>query len=316
MAHGERRLARGRPMELDTTLTFDGPPSAAAYMLAAVLRPRRPPRTGGVEFPPLRIRWTGFTTSSRDRLAFQRMTGLGDEARLDLLLPHFTGFRALMVLLTHSTFPLPIWRALQVRNGLRLLQETDDQEPVLEAWVAGQRVLENGVEVDLRSSLRSRGKPVWESLNTFYYRGSFPRTGDASTAPIRPPSADGPVVATWTAARGLGLKAGRLTGDYNPVHWSDVYARRLGFARGSFLHPQVAIGQCLARLPAPSRGSPFHLDTWIRGQVHAGLEVALRMSREPGGSVFELRSGTEARPALIGRTSERAQAGAWDYDSR
>jgi hypothetical protein len=75
-------------------------------------------------------------------------------------------------------------------------------------------------------------------------------------------------VATWKVARGLGLKAARLTGDCNPVHWSGVYARRLGFAGGSFLHPQVAIAQCLAYLSAPSPGPPFNLDTWIRGQVY------------------------------------------------
>jgi hypothetical protein len=129
-------------MRLDTTLAFDGPPSAAAYMLGAALPPRRSPQTGGVRFLPLRVRWTGFTTGSRDRLAIQRKTGLADDARLDLVLPRFTGFRALMVLLTHPTFPLPIWRALQIRNGLRLLREADGEEPGLEAWVAGQRVLD------------------------------------------------------------------------------------------------------------------------------------------------------------------------------
>jgi hypothetical protein len=243
------------------------------------------------------------------------MTGLGDDARLDLLLPHFTGFRALMVLLTHPTFPLPIWRALQVRNSLRLLRETGGEEPVLEARVAGQRVLEKGVEVDLYSSLDSPGGPSWESVNTFYYRGSFPRGGNALEPPGRPPSTDGQAVATWTAARGLGLKAARLTGDFNPVHWSGVYARRLGFARGPFLHPQVAIGQCLANLPAPSRGSALRLDTWIRGQVYAGHQVTLQSSSGPGGSVFELRCGTEARPALVGRTSGNPLAGDGQHDA-
>jgi hypothetical protein len=216
----------------------------------------------------------------------------------------------LMVLLTHPTFPLPVWRALQVRNSLRLLRETDGEEPVLEAWVAGQRVLEKGVEVDLRSSLKSRGGPLWESVNTFYYRGSFPRAGDVPVSPGRPPSADGQVGATWEAPRGVGLRTARLTGDYNPVHWSGVYATRLGFARGPFLHPQVAIAQCLAHLAAPLREPPLRLDTWIRGQVYAGLQVALRTSSGPGGSVFELRCGTEARPALVGRTSGNPRAGA------
>jgi hypothetical protein len=298
-------------MSLDMSLDFDGPPSAAAYMLGAILRQGRSRPTGVVEFPPLRIRWTGFTTSARDRLAIQRLTGLPDDARLDLLLPHFTGFRALMALLTHRTFPFPIWRALQIRNGLRLLRRTDGKESVLEAWVADQRALEKGVETDIRSSLVSRGVPSWESVNTFYYRGRFPQAGTASTFASRPPSTDGQVVARWKAPRGLGLRAAGLTGDFNPVHWSGVYARRLGFSGGSFLHPQVAIGQCLSHLSAPSRGPPLGLDTWIRGQVYAGRELALRMSPVPNGSVFELGCGAEARAALVGRMSVETQAGDW-----
>lgn len=296
-------------MNLGPTLTFSGPPSATAYMLGALLRARPWRRPDGIAFPPLRLRWIGFATRSRDRLAIQRMTGLPDDARLDLLSPQFTGFRALMFLLTHSTFPLPIWRALQVRNSLRLLREPDAEEPVLEAWVAGQRVLEKGVEVDLCTSLKSRGQPSWESVNTFYYRGTFPRTGSVPGSPGRPPSVDGHAAATWKAARGLGLDAARLTGDYNPAHWSSVYARRLGFAGGAFLHPQVAIGQCVARLPAAARGTPLRLDVWVRGQVFTGRDVALRVAPAPGGSVFDLRCGAEERPALIGRTSEKPLAG-------
>jgi len=40
--------------------------------------------------------------------------------RLSVLLPHVSGFRLLMVLLTHAAWQLPIWGALQVHNRLLL----------------------------------------------------------------------------------------------------------------------------------------------------------------------------------------------------
>jgi hypothetical protein len=176
------------------------------------------------------------------------LTGLGGDARLDLLAPHVTGFRALMALLTHAAVPLPIGRALQVRNRLVLHRPATGDAPVLKAWVAGQRTLEKGLEVDLRTALRDHGGTIWEGETAFYYPGSFLGPGETPSEAARPPPCRGPVLATWRAPSGVGLRTGRLTGDFNPLHYSRRYARRRGFS-GPFLHPQLALGQCLARLP-------------------------------------------------------------------
>jgi hypothetical protein len=105
------------------------------------------------------------------------------------------------------------------------------------------------------------------------------------------------VVATWRAPSGVGLRTGRLTGDFNPLHYSRRYARRRGFS-GPFLHPQLALGQCLARLPGRDPGLPLRLDVWVRGQVYAGADVRLLAGSD---GTFALRCGAEERPALMGR---------------
>ncbi len=282
------------------TLEYRGPPSAAGYMLPAMLRSPRSREAGGVSFPPLRLRWDGFDTPARDRAAIERLTGLGDEARLGLLAPHVTGFRALMALLTHRSFPLPIWRALQVRNHLVVHRPSEGAGRVLEAGVVGGRVLEKGVEVDVRTALRERGELVWESLSSFYYRGRFLGPGETPAVAERPPAVEGGALASWRMAGGGGLRLARLNGDYNPLHWSAAYARRRGFG-GAFHHPQLAVGQSLARLPPPGTAAPLRLDFWVRGQVYAGADVELHASRQGGATVFALNLGGDARPALVGR---------------
>lgn len=289
-------------MSAGAVLRYEGPPSAAAYMLGAVVRGAGPRQLRGLVFPPLRLHWSRFGTGARDRVAIQRVTGLGEDGRMALLAPHFTGFRALMALLTHASLPLPIWRALQVRNRLLLHRYPTGDELELEAGVTGQRVLEKGLEVDVLSVVRERDRPVWESLSTFYYRGQFLEAGQTPATPERPPSIEGGTVASWRVPSGGGWRVARLTGDFNPLHWSARYARRRGF-HGAFLHPQLAVGQCLARLPAANPGLPQRLDFWVRGQVYAGVEVHLRAAIEDGSILFTLQSGDEARPALVGRWS-------------
>jgi hypothetical protein len=270
-------------------------------MLGAMVPKRAVSPVDGLVVPPLRLRWAPFALRSRDLASIQRLTGLPGDARLELVAAHFTAFRALMAVLTHPTFPLPIWRALQVRNRIRLLRPLDAAGLELEVHVAGQRLLEKGLEVDLRSAIGSAAGLAWEADSTFYYRGSFPRPGERPTSAPRPPAVEGPVAATWKAPGGTGWEVGRQTGDHNPLHWSGPYARRQGF-RGAFLHPPLVLGQCLARLPSPPRGPPLLLEAWVRGQVHVGDALRLHAAQADG-LLFSLATGSDERPALVGRLS-------------
>ncbi len=287
-------------MAAETTLEHAGPPSALAYMLGAMV-PKRAPRPGQeLVVPPLRLSWAPFSIPSRDLASIQRLTELPGDARLALVAAHFTAFRALMAVLTHPTYPLPIWRALQVRNRIRLLRPLDAPGLELVVRVSGRRVLEKGLEVDLRSEVRSAAGLAWEADNTFYYRGSFPGRGERPGSVPRPPVVEGRPATTWRAPTGIGWAVGRRTGDHNPLHWSGPYARRLGFQR-AFLHPPLVLGQCLARLPAPAPGARLRVEAWVRGQVYEGDEV--RLSVDPAGAEarFALATAGDARPALVGR---------------
>jgi acyl dehydratase len=269
-------------------------------MLGAMV-PKRAPHPGdGLVVPPLRLRWVPFSVPSRDLDSIQRLTELPGDARLDLVAAHFTAFRALMAVLTHPAYPLPIWRALQVRNRLRLLRPLDAAGLELEVRVSGERRLEKGLEVDLRTEVRSAAGLAWEADNTFYYRGSFPGPGGHPASASRPPAVEGSVLSTWRAPAGTGWAVGRRTGDLNPLHWSGRYARRLGFRR-AFLHPPLVLGQCLARLPAPAPGTPLQGEAWVRGQGYEGDEVHLRVQTTGTESRFALATATDARPALVGR---------------
>jgi hypothetical protein len=287
----------GGAMLSEAHLEFRSRPSTTAFMLRAFYPVRL---RHGLPFPPLRATWRQHRIDRRRLGDLLRLTGLGAEHGLPVLYPHVLGFPLQMVILTHPAFPLPIWRVLQIRN--QLLQHRPippDAHLDLTTRVAGQRVLQKGVEVDLHTTAWVEREVVWESLNTFYYRGRFGEAGPPSPTAATPDPGE-EVVGRWRTPAGGGLRFGGLTGDYNGLHWWSAYARLLGFRR-AFHHPQLVLGQALSRLPAPAPGAAQRLDAWLKGPVYQRSSVSLRARPDAGGTVFAVVAEGEQRPAIVGR---------------
>ena len=292
-------------------------PSAAVFMLRAFHR--RPPP--GTPWPALR--WEGARVPAQVLASFERLTGLACAPALPSVLLHTWALRPLMAVLTDTGFPLPIWQALQLRTRLRrhrLL--TAGGCWTLRVDVVAERRLPKGCEIDLRTRLHDADGPAWDSVTTFYWRGR--RRGDDAASPL----ADLPSLPTrtstgpcWRAGRDAGWRFGALTGDYNPLHWSDAWARRMGFA-GAFQHPSRAAAEALARLdPALAGGAPAQqLELWFRGPVRYGCALALAHAGAADHGSFALHAGEDPRPAIVGRWGAGADAApsstVFDADAR
>ncbi len=285
-------------MNTSLSIEFDHCPSALAFMLNA-LRPSPGLRSAGC-FPPIIVRWRKHRVDRSQLLDFLQLTGLRADASLPMIYPHVFGFRLQMVVLTHPTFPIPIWRALQIRNHLVQHRSIPlDSALDLETCVAGQRILEKGAEVDLRTTVSVGAERMWESLNTFYYRGRFGRPETASTL-SNSPQIPTPIVAQWHLPSGVGWRFARMTGDYNGIHRWHWYARLSGFQQ-AFFHPQMVAGQCMSHLPAPDPEKPQRLDLWLKGPVYFNSVVSLRAATVENVTAFALTLRGDERPVILGR---------------
>lgn len=277
-------------------LHYAAPPSALAFMARAFVPS---PGFDRASLPDIEVRLTGYRIPPAALASFHALTGLPHDGALSMLAPHVFGFRLLMTVVTHPKFPLPIWNSLQVRNQLRLHRRLAADQPLdYVTRICAARVLAKGVEFDLHSTASDGEGVAWESVNTFYYRGRFGEpTADDRGA--QAPDVPGRETAVWTMNERVGRKAGELTGDYNGIHTWDRYARRFGF-RGAFHHPQVVIGQALARLGEHS-AAPGSLETWLKGPVYYGEHVTLRAEEFQGERVFAVLPASDPRPAIVGR---------------
>lgn len=278
-------------------LKFDRRPSAIAFMLRALCPSRG--LGAGKQIAPVSASWSRKGIDPAEFEEFLRLTGLSADGGVPILYPHVFGFRLIMAVLTHPAFPLPIWRALQIRNRLRQHAPIDaDAMLDLTTAVGACRVLGKGVEIDLNTAVQQRGRLVWESVNTFYYRGSY-GGAEAVPAAARPPEVAEEEAARWRTLSSPGWRFARLTGDYNGIHSWDWYARLFGF-RKAFHHPQLILGQCMARLPRPVERPAQELDAWLKGPVAYDSDVRLCASERSAGVSFALTTVHDSRPAIIG----------------
>lgn len=282
-------------MSAPTPLQFGHTPSALRYM-AQALRPR-----SGGDLPVLDARWLGAVAGAARCADFERLTGLPCTPALPLPFVHAWSLRLQMALLTHPAFPLPIWRALQLRNRLRQHRPlAPDTRVDLRTRVAAQRRLDKGLEVDLHTVLSDADGVAWEGTTTFYYRGRH-RGTDAAVREAAAPRVDAAPLPLADVPRGGGWRFGRISGDYNGLHWSDAWARRFGFA-GAFHHPPRAIAIAMARLALPLHAPAQRLDAWIRGPLRYGSALSLARADEAAGVTrFALFGSDDARPAIVAR---------------
>ncbi len=287
-------------MSEEIRLEYHRRPSAARFM-AGVLRPS-PGLDGGGSLPDIQLRWRGHHAEGGDLSDYLALSGLPAGDELCVLYPQTMAFPLHMALLTHPHFPVPIWRLLQVRNRLRRHRPLPRGARYdLSVRLAALRPLEKGVEFDLAGVAEADGAVVWESVNTFYMRGR-PLAGRTPEQAPEPPRIEASRSESWRMPVDGGWRYGRISGDYNPLHWFGAYARRHGFGR-AFLHPQRVLGQCLARLGA--RGAT-ELEAWIKGPVFYGAEVEMRSDADAEGIRFALHVEGDARPAFVGRVGHGA----------
>lgn len=289
------------------SIDYESAPSALQYMAQAF----RPSSGWKSErgLPDLRLTWHDF---GLDAASIKELVSLTDcrtpelARNVSVLAPHVTGFRLLMALLTHPSWPLPIWGALQVRN--RLTQHhalSASARYTLTTTACAWRVFEKGLEIDVRSELMHDTSCAWEGVITFYYRGRFGTPAEYGASMGAPANAPQPAQAYETIWEGRAnghrrWAFGRLTGDYNGLHQWDLYAKRFGFS-AAFAHPQRLVAQCLVQLPE-LESEAQRLDLWIKGPVPYMAQVSQRSWRPPAAQEMNwgLWSRGDDRPALIG----------------
>jgi hypothetical protein len=165
--------------------------------------------------------------------------------------------------------------------------------------LAHHRLVEKGLEVEIKSSVKIAAETVWENTLTFYYRGKF-GTPDLTFAPPQfEPIPDAPEVARWFLPGNIGYSFAGISGDGNPIHYLRPYARLLGFKR-DFAQPLLVLAGSLERLLQGSTEKSFCLDIAFKGPVYYENNVILKSAFASGIKRFDIYEERNPRPCICG----------------
>jgi hypothetical protein len=249
--------------------------------------------------PKIRAGWEGVKIDRTHLKDFGEVCGLPSHGEfLYPLYPMTLVYPLVLRVLGHKKAPLSVFRMLNTKLQVTSYRRIEVHEPLRIISETGPlRIVPKGLELDLTSAVQADHETMWESLQTFYYRGKF---GDGSPShsdpPELPPISQSKTLASWYLPEGIGVRFARISGDANGIHYSSLYARLQGFKR-DFAQPLFILSKSLSCFSDfnPSR---FRLLALFKGPVYYKSNVSLRGVSSEEGIRFDIYCEDNPRPSL------------------
>jgi acyl dehydratase len=270
------------------------PPLAPSYARAALQR-----KVTGEHLPDVGLRcW--LRPDPEQLASYRQLCGFGEGGLLPATYPHVLAFPLQMQLLTSKAFPFPLLGLVHLRNRIRLLRPLGGISGVLvSVHVENLQPHEKGATFDLVTEVQDPLGPLWEEHSTMLCRGlkleGQPATGLAT------PEVPLVEVRRWFAARDTGRRYARVSGDFNPIHLSNLSAKMFGFSQ-AIAHGMWSLAQSVAALREHLPVANFELDVQFRKPVRLPAELILSASA----------AGSSGRLQLSGRNELVHMTGGWE----
>ena len=265
------------------SLSFDSSPPVPLWR---AMLPKRRKLRPGESLPEIELRCERLTPG--DVAAFRAVCGQPAAPSLPLTWPHILLTPLHLALATHPDLPLPAAGLVHVRNLIRQRRPIGLDEPLsARCLLSDQRLVKQGLEIDLLSEVFVRGERVWESVTTALCR-AVRGVGEGRTIePDRIPHAERCV--GWRLPADLGRRYAAVCGDYNPIHLHPLTSRPFGFSR-PIIHGMWSLARAVAELDLPVAQRPVELEVNFRRPIFLPGEAIFTASAEEDGERrFDLR---------------------------
>lgn len=291
------------PIKTDADLFFDETPSLwPAYLRAPF---KKNTLRNGQDLPRLTGIWKNIQFDPAHVNRYRACCGLSEEPAIPWTYPYLFIARLQLRMLTHPAFPLTPLGALHCRNTIVCRETLDPQQTwTAETGFLPSRRVKQGLEIRMDGRLRNDRITPWCCESAYLVR-SRRLAGDEETPPeFRfEPVDKADTEFTWFVPAGTGRAYARISGDWNPIHLSDLSARIFGGFPKSVVHGMWSLARCLAGLPASALRPPFRLDAAFKGPVF--MPGSCRAAGKTDGAVTRLDvfCGDNPRPVLQMRIS-------------
>ncbi len=190
---------------------------------------------------------------------------------LPSVLVHIIGFPVQMALMSREDFPLPLMGLVHLANRVEHLRPITLAQPV-QVLVSAEnlRAHRRGTQVDIRVMvLEDSADPesleehavLWRGVSTYLSRGihvveeTAPQAADSTRQEFVPPVK----TASWRLSAGTGRSYAAVSGDYNPIHVSNLAAKALGMP-AAIVHGMYSAGRMLEGREPEGAGHRWSID--------------------------------------------------------
>lgn len=257
----------------------------------------------GDALPHFRATWKGARADEALVRRYCDACSLPYDGHLPVFYPHILASPIHLDMISRPEFPLSPTGAVHARN--HLIQHAPmpvDQPFDVTCELATTRVLKQGLEFEITTTLSAGEKRYWESISANLIRGKHFGDPEAPSdlAEVPPVPEEGFETHTWEVPRRMGWRYARITGDFNPIHISRILAKFMGFRR-DLIHGMWSAARCGAHLPPLPEQFPLQLDVLFKGPVYMESTSSLRLHAGAQDTRFELYCDDNPRPCIRGR---------------
>jgi len=251
-------------------------------------------------FPKITAQQNAVKIDRKQLSEFSRICGIKNSDKLPVIYPFALIYPLLQRILARKEAPLSLFVVLNSRmQALQRRAIGMDEQFDIYCSIAGHRLREKGLEMDIASVIKSAGVPVWENTQTFYYRGQFGKPDENYQPPRFEEIPDAKETARWFLPAGVGRSFSKVSGDGNPIHFWKTYARLLGFKR-DFAQPLLVLGTSLAHLLKPD-DDIVSLDIILKAPVYYGNTIILKSAAINDFIRFDVLCGDNPLPCICGK---------------
>lgn len=222
----------------------------------------------GDQLPGLSTQINSLVINRQHLQAYQQLCGFQSTQTLPATYLHMIGFPLFLKILIQQDFPMRAMGQVHLRNQISVHHQFDIRQPIdMTAAIGGSVLTSRGLEWNIDVSARVDNQVVWSGESVFLHRCKTGILREA-VSPIRHEGEP----QNWQVDADIGRRYARVSGDYNPIHLTDITAKLFGFKQ-AIAHGMWSKARCLAALDQqlPDEGYSvdvtFHRPLFLPSQV-------------------------------------------------
>jgi hypothetical protein len=248
--------------------------------------------------PDILVEQTGVKIPRERLLKYNNVCGFADSVFAPSTFLYVLSQAAQMTMLTQPDVPFALPGMVHFANRIRQFRPVPVMDSVDFRISFGPMIAhDKGQAFEMLATASIHGEVVWESLSVYLRKGK-PGAGQPFEWP-ETAVAENAAKEKWHLDSGLGIRYGKVSGDFNPIHMHPLTARLFGMPR-HIIHGMYNKGRILAQLLPELHSDQYEIGVAFKVPVQLPADIIYRHNPSDNGFVFDVVDSEEVKPHLRG----------------